>query len=156
MLIMKNFVQILLLAVGLVLHSCGNSNSEGISTDVVKNTKSAVKLGEAGTAPKMLFNETTHDFGKMIQGERVVYSFKFVNTGGSDLVITRVSTSCGCTLVKYTDKPVAPGKDGFIEVAFDSHGKKGIQNKSITVLANTEPNSIKLRIKAKVILPERN
>lgn len=153
---MKNFVQILLLAISIIFQSCGNNNNTGISTDVVKNTKSAVKSGEEGTAPKILFKETTHDFGKMIQGERVVYSFKFVNIGGSDLVITRVSTSCGCTLVKYTDKPVKPGKDGFIEVAFDSHGKKGFQNKSITILANTEPNSIKLRIKAKVILPERN
>jgi hypothetical protein len=153
---MKNFVQILILAIGLVFYSCGNSNSEGISTDIVKNTKSAVKLGEEGTAPKILFDETTHDFGNMIRGERVVYSFKFVNIGGSDLVITKVSISCGCTLVKYTDKPVAPGEDGFIEVAFDSHGKKGFQNKSVTVLANTEPNSITLRVKAKVIQPERN
>lgn len=153
---MKNSVYILLIAICLVFYSCGNNNKEGISTDVVKNTKSAEKLDEAGTAPKMLFEETTHDFGNMIQGERVVYSFKFVNIGGSDLVISRVSASCGCTLVKYTEEPVPSGKDGFIEVAFESHGKKGFQNKSVTVLANTEPNSTTLRIKAKVILPERN
>lgn len=153
---MKNFVKILLLAISFAFYSCGNDSSEGISTDVVKNTKSAVKLDEAGTAPKMFFEETVHDFGNMIQGERVVYSFKFVNIGGSDLVISKVSTSCGCALVKYTEKPVPPGKDGFIEVAFESHGKKGFQNKTVTVLANTEPNSTTLRIKAKVILPERN
>ncbi len=153
---MKNLIQILLLAISIILHSCGNIGNESISTDIVKNTKSAVKLGEVGSAPKMQFEETVHDFGKMIQGERVVYGFKFVNTGGSDLSITRVSTSCGCTVVKYNEEPIPPGEGGKIEVAFESHGKKGFQNKSITVLANTEPNSTTLRIKAKVILPERN
>ncbi len=153
---MKNLIQILFLVIVLIIQSCGNSNNNGISTDVVKNTKSAVKLAEPGTAANIQFDEIVHDFGTMIQGERVVYSFQFVNTGGSDLIITKVSTSCGCALVEYTDKPIPAGEVGNIEVAFDSKGKKGMQNKSITVLANTEPNSITLRIKAKVILPERN
>jgi len=153
---MKNLVQILFLVIVLIFQSCGNSNNNGISTDVVKNTKSAVKLAEPGTAAVIQFDETVHNFGTMIQGERVVYAFQFVNAGGSDLVITRVSTSCGCTLVEYTDKPIPPGDGGKIEVAYDSKGKKGMQNKTVTVLANTEPNSTTLRIKAKVIMPERN
>lgn len=153
---MKNFILILLVLIGLNIQSCDSDNYKGLSTDVVNNSKSAVQVGEKGTPPKMLFEETVHDFGDMIQGERVVYGFKFVNIGGSDLIITRVGTSCGCTVGKYTQEPVAPGEEGVVEVTFDSHNRKGFQNKSITVLANTEPNSTKLRIKTKVILPERN
>ena len=152
---MKIYTIIVLFTVGLIFQSCNNGNT-GLSTDVVKNTKSAVKVGKKGTVPIMQFEETVHDFGNMIQGERVVYGFRFVNTGGSDLVITRVSTSCGCTVGDYPKEPIAPGKDGIIEVTFDSKNRKGFQNKSITVLANTEPNSTLLRIKTKVILPERN
>lgn len=153
---MKNIALILLVSIGLIMQSCENSNNNGISTDVVKNTKSAVTVGEKGTAPKMQFEETVHDFGNMIQGERVVYGFKFVNTGGSDLIITRVSTSCGCTVGKFPNEPVAPGEEGVVEVSFDSQNRKGFQNKSITVLANTEPNSTTLRVKTKIILPEQN
>jgi len=153
---MKSLALILLISIGLITQSCDNNNDKGISTDVVSNSKSAVEVGEKGSIPKMLFDETVHDFGDMIQGERVVYGFKFVNIGGSDLVITRVGTSCGCTVGKYPQEPVAPGEEGVIEVTFDSHKRKGFQNKSITVLANTEPNSTTLRIKTKVILPERN
>ncbi len=153
---MKNIATLILLATVLILHSCGNSNNESISTDIVKNTKSAQKKGEKGTAPKLYFEETEHNFGDMIQGERVVYGFKFVNIGGSDLVITRVSTSCGCTIGKYPQDPVSPGGEGIIEVTFDSKGRKGFQNKKVTILANTEPNTTTLRVKTKVILPERN
>ena len=153
---MKIYTIILFVTVGLIIQSCENSDHKRLSTDVVKNSKSAIKVGEKGSVPMMQFEETVHDFGNMIQGERVVYGFKFVNIGGSDLVITRVSTSCGCTVGDFPKEPVAPGEEGVIEVAFDSHNRKGFQNKSITILANTEPNSTMLRIKTKVILPERN
>ncbi len=152
---MKSFILISLIAIGSIMLSCENSN-KGISTDVVNNTKSAVKHGEAGTAPEMQFEETVHDFGDMIRGERVSYSFKFVNIGGSDLIITRVSTSCGCTVGEYPKEPIPPGEEGAIEVTFDSAHKKGFQNKTITVLANTEPNTTTLRVKTKVIMPENN
>ena len=153
---MKIYTIILFVTVGLIIQSCENSDHKRLSTDVVKNSKSAIKVGEKGSVPMMQFEETVHDFGNMIQGERVVYGFKFVNIGGSDLVITRVSTSCGCTVGDYPKESVAPGEEGVIEVTFDSHNRKGFQNKSITILANTEPNTTMLRIKTKVILPERN
>lgn len=138
-----------------ILSSCVN-NENGISTDIVKNTNSAVVTSDKGTAPVMFFEETTHDFGDMIQGERVIYGFKFTNIGGSDLVITRVSTSCGCTVGNYPKQAIPSGGTGIVEVTFDSKNRKGFQNKSITVLANTEPNSTTLRIKTKILLPERD
>jgi len=153
---MKNIILILFISLGLIIQSCESNSNKNISTDIVNNSKSANNISKDGTSAKMQFTETVHDFGDMIQGERVVYGFNFTNIGGSDLVITRVSTSCGCTVGDYPKEPIAPGKSGIIEVTFDSHKRKGYQNKTITVLANTEPNSTTLRIKTKIILPEQN
>ena len=147
-----NFLSFLIFTI--IFFACENNNNKQISTDVVKNTKSAVEHTKKGTPSIITFEETEHYFGDVIQGEKVTYSFKFHNTGGSDLLITKVSTSCGCTVGKYPREPIKPGKKGNIEVTFDTNRRKGIQNKTVTVLANTEPNKTMLRIKANVILPE--
>jgi hypothetical protein len=104
--------------------------------------------------PKITFEKMEHDFGKIIQGEMVKYSFRFTNTGYSDLLISNVSTSCGCTVGSFSKDPIPPGESGLIEVIFDSRGRKGFQNKTITVLANTRPNKTMLRIKSNITLPE--
>jgi len=88
--------------------------------------------------------------------EKVSYKFKFKNVGNSDLLISKVSTSCGCTVGHYPKEPVKPGEEATVDVTFDSTHKKGMQNKTITILANTQPNRTILRIKANVLMPERN
>jgi hypothetical protein len=149
---MKKIIFLLLLSTGIFI-SCQNSNGK-ISTDVVKSSSSASSNENTGDLPVIQFEETSHDFGKIIQGEKVSYTFKFKNTGNSDLLISRVSTSCGCTVGEYPKEPVGPGKSGTIEVTFNSHNKKGFQNKTVTVLANTEPNATTLHIKSVVEVPE--
>jgi len=139
----------------LSLNSCNNTDTK-ISTDVVNNSKSADKAGDPGTVPAFSFPETEHDFGKIIRGEKVSYSFKFTNVGGRDLLITKVKSSCGCTVTEYPKEPIKPGEVGYIEATFDSKHKKGFQNKSITIFANTEPNLTTLRVKAQVVQPENN
>ncbi|NOY49916.1 MAG: DUF1573 domain-containing protein, partial [Chlorobi bacterium] len=109
-----------------------------------------------GDLPVITFEETEHDFGKIIQGEKVSYSFKFTNTGKSALLISRVSTSCGCTVSSYPKVPVQPGQTEYVEATFDSKHKKGFQNKSITIMANTQPNKTVIRIKGQVVLPQNN
>jgi hypothetical protein len=143
-----------ILTIAIMLMACENGNNKQVSTDVVKNTKSAVEHAELGTSPVIAFEKVNHDFGDVIQGEKVTYNFQFHNTGGTDLLISKVSTSCGCTVGKYPRELIKPGEGGEIEVTFDTHRRKGIQNKTITVLANTEPNKTMLRIKANVVLPE--
>ena len=143
----------LIVVSGLILIGCNNSSGE-LSGDVVRNPISASGDGDLAELPVMEFRETVHDFGTVIEGERVTYSFKFTNTGGSDLLVSAVSASCGCTATNYTKDPVKPGEDGVVTVTFDSRRRKGYQNKSVTVSANTQPNKVILRIKAKVISPK--
>jgi hypothetical protein len=134
------------------LQSCDRQGGN-LPTDLIRNPKTAE--GEQNISmPEITFAKTEHDFGRLIQGEQVVYVFRFTNTGNSDLLISKVSASCGCTASKYTREPVKPGKEGKIEVTFDSNGQRGIQNKTITVLTNGRPQTTVLRIKAQVVTPD--
>lgn len=139
--------------------SCSENKSEQdkynnlISTELVNNPATASNDSDNSDSPKpeITFEKDVFDFGKIIQGEKVSYSFKFKNSGNADLVITSATASCGCTVPKWSKEPIHPGSDGTIEVTYDSHGKQGMQSKSVTLVANTIPNRIVLNIKGEVV-----
>ena len=149
---MKTGQYFLVIWLTLVVVSACNNKPGNLSTDVVTNPNTASgKVKD--NLPMIEFEKEIHDFGKVIQGEKVSYGFKFKNTGKSDLVISQVNTSCGCTVPKFSKEPIKPGEEQVITVKFDSKGRKGIQNKSITVLSNCQPSTTVVRIKAMVIAP---
>lgn len=126
----------------LVFTACNEpkKNSDELNTDLVKNGSSANAVNKEDL-PLIEFEEETHNFGKIREGEKVSYSFKFKNTGKSDLIITDAKGSCGCTVPNYPTKPIKPGEDGIVDVTFDSAGKSGKQNKTVTLLTNSEPST---------------
>jgi len=93
----------------------------------------------AANAPVMKFEFDSHDFGKIKQGDKVTYEFKFTNTGKSPLIITNAIATCGCTTPEWPHAPLQPGEGGNIKVTFNSAGKSGLQDKLITITANTNP-----------------
>jgi len=132
-----------------------NPDSGLISTDVVENPITLEDTTLKGkNLPEITFKYKNYDFGVLIEGEKVSHVFKFKNTGNADLVITKVSTTCGCTVADYPKDPIPPGGEGKIEVVFNSMGKRGYQHKTIRVLANTQPNLTELSIDAQVLGPE--
>ena len=135
------------------LFSCRSGDNGLLSTDIVNNPNSAKGKSDLSSLPLIKFEEEVHDFGKIIEGETVSYSFKFTNAGKSDLIIADVSTSCGCTVPSFPKTPIRPGEQGVIKIAFSSAGKRGYQTKNIVVVANTQPNSTMIRIKAQVVSP---
>ena len=149
---MKIFRLLVLLCLAALI-SCSPSKTQ-VPASVVNIPNSASGNNDLSVLPVMKFAQVEHDFGKIIQGEKVSYSFKFKNTGNSDLVIAKVSATCGCTASDYPRDPVRPGEDGVIEVSFDSSGKQGFQSKDLTIAANTQPSNTILTIKAIVIIPE--
>lgn len=138
----------------LILFAC-NSNNNEVSTDLINNPLSASNNADTSLLPKFKWNEQVHDFGVIIQGEKVSHSFTFTNVGKSNLIISSVHASCGCTVPKYDTEPVLPGKTGKVEVVFDSSDRSGIQNKTVTVLANSQPNKVELHFSAEIVVPEK-
>lgn len=106
----------------------------------------------ASNAPKteIKFDEDKFDFGELTQGDIVHHTFSFTNTGSNPLIITNAVGSCGCTVPTYPKEPIAPGAKGNIEVQFNSAGKEGLQNKTVTLTANTEPPPTVLTITSNV------
>jgi len=156
----KSFMKRILLLSGLAglliicAVSCKNGNNTSLSSDLVKNPNTANGVSDTTKLPIFQFTEEIHDFGKIIQGEKVSYSFKFKNIGKSDLVITDARGSCGCTIADYPKTAIAPNGEGTIDVTFNSEGKRGYQNKTVTIIANTQPNTKVLTIKAQIQVPE--
>ncbi|MCX7861546.1 MAG: DUF1573 domain-containing protein [Bacteroidales bacterium] len=139
--------------VAIICLACNTSNNE-VNVDLIQNPLSAQQNNDTSILPKFQWKEQVHDFGVVIQGERVSYTYTFKNVGKSNLIISSVTASCGCTVTKYDQKPIAPGEEGKIEIVFDSSGRSGIQNKTVTVVANTQPNRVELHFTAEVVKPE--
>lgn len=141
-----------LLAAGLMLGACNTASDEKVSDEAISNPLSAENEGkvDAKSLPAISFDKDLHDFGTIREGEKVTYSFRFKNTGKGDLIIQTASGSCGCTVPEIPEKPIKPGETGFIKVQFNSEGRVGIQEKQVTVVSNTIPNTTIVKIKAEV------
>jgi hypothetical protein len=133
-----------------VFLSAGSCNS-GQRKQVLSGNKD-VLVESVTDLPEIKFDKTVHDFGKIYQGEVVGTNFLFTNTGSSNLLILDASASCGCTVPKWSKEPVPPGGKGTIEVKFNSSGREGMQNKSITIQTNASNINSVLYITAEVII----
>ena len=119
-----------------------------------KKETASVNKSKSGVEPIILFNEDMHDFGNLTQGEKVSYSFVFKNIGVSDLLISSAKGSCGCTIPTYPKEPIKAKQEAKIDVVFDSEGKSGRVEKTITLVTNCNPSSKVLTINSNIIVPE--
>jgi len=102
-------------------------------------------------APVMEFDKTVHDWGVIKEGDIVETKFKFKNTGKSELLITRIKGSCGCTVPSdWPRQPIMPGETGEFTVKFNSKGKPNGQQKTVTITCNTNKGRETVKIKAQV------
>ncbi|MGB5436842.1 MAG: DUF1573 domain-containing protein [Maribacter sp.] len=101
------------------------------------------------TAAKIEFKTETVDYGEIAKGSDGVRVFEFTNTGNAPLIISKVSSSCGCTIPKKPDGPILPGKTGEIEVKYDTN-RVGPIRKAVTVISNADTPTKVLKIKGEV------
>ncbi|QZE14450.1 DUF1573 domain-containing protein [Halosquirtibacter laminarini] len=114
------------------------SYSIAVSATIVEDfTKLSAK--ERAKAPSIRFDTKAFDFKTIKQGEKASHTFVIKNKGKSNLIIHKIKASCGCTVATPETKMIAPGKSTKMEVVFNSHGKKGKQYKTITLISN-DPN----------------
>jgi hypothetical protein len=123
--------------------SMSSQSNSGLSSEQSK---------AASNLPKTMikFDEDKFDFGELTAGDVVHHTFSFTNGGSNPLLITNAIGSCGCTVPTYPKEPISPGAKGAIEVQFNSTGKEGLQNKTVTVSANTDPPTTVLTITSNV------
>ncbi len=155
----RSITNLMTIAILLTMIACHQEEKKEdetkISTDVINVPATASgKQAELGSAPVMQFNELKHDFGKITQGEKVSYSFVFKNTGGSDLVISSAQGSCGCTVPSFPKEAIKPGQESKIDVKFDSDGKSGLVEKTVTLVTNCNPSTKVITISSTIIVPE--
>jgi len=103
-----------------------------------------VTAEQTGSVPTIYFPETQHDFGKVSEGEKINYTFRFVNKGQSELVIKDVKSSCGCTAALLSSSNIKPGQEGTIKVEFDTKNRSGKNSKTVTVQSNDPKDPTKI------------
>jgi hypothetical protein len=100
--------------------------------------------------PKIEFQSSVVDYGEIVKGSDGIRIFTFVNSGDMPLEITKVYSSCGCTIPKKPEAPIAPGESGEIQVRYDTN-RVGPIRKTITVNSNaSETPIVSLKIKGTV------
>ena len=105
-------------------------------------------------APNIEFENTTFNFGTIEQGEKISKEFIFTNTGKTDLIIRKIKASCGCTATQPASLIIKPGQTSNIKATFNSRGKRGKQNKTITIITNSPASSsVTLRVRGMVTVP---
>lgn len=147
----KTLASTLLLLSLLLAAACADTQKNGdIDVDLINNPNSAQGYDQSARVPKITFDSDLHDFGRITAGESISYSFHFRNTGDADLVLSGCSATCGCTVADYPRGRIAPGKEGYVTVTFNSQGKTGQQYQEVTVTSNAQPGRNILKITAQV------
>jgi hypothetical protein len=97
------------------------------------------------------FDKESHNFGRVVLGTPVSVDFKFTNVGDEPLIISKVETSCGCTVPQYTQTPVKKGEAGLIKVTFNPAGAPLPFSKIVTITSNAKTTTKVLYIKGETV-----
>lgn len=139
-----------------VLVSCKESNaaSKVKKENVVKAEKRDNDISKG--APVVSFDKSEFDFGTVNEGDVVETSFVVTNTGKSNLVITNVQPSCGCTVPVWPKEPIAPGESAEIKAKFNTNGKPNKQIKTLTLFTNSAAGREVLKLTGMVTPKAKN
>lgn len=129
-----------------------DNNYSGFAILISKDKTLFPKIETKGA--DIRFDEYIHNLGIVKEGNiKLDHIFKFTNIGNKELVISRVKSSCGCTATILSEKNIAPGGKGEIEVSFNIEGRIGSQNTSVYVFS-TDPITPIVKLQMKVIIME--
>lgn len=126
-------------------------NSIAVSTTLEEDF-TRLSAEDLKNAPAVTYDMQSFDFGDIKPGTKNEHTFNLKNSGKKDLIIRDVKSSCGCTAVSPSKNIVPSGESVPLKVVFDSTGKSGRQNKTITIITNDpkNPTSV-LRISSNIV-----
>ncbi|WP_299527270.1 DUF1573 domain-containing protein [uncultured Lutibacter sp.] len=146
---MKKITIIYIAILSLVVVSCKENAASKIKDTNLETAKERDALNNLGFAI-IEFDNTEFDFGTINEDDIIDGAFKITNKGKVDLLILSAKPSCGCTVPEWPKEAIKPGESADIKFSFNSRGKPGMQNKSITLKTNTEKATEVIRIKGMV------
>ncbi|SDX30109.1 Protein of unknown function [Lutibacter oricola] len=101
------------------------------------------------------FESETIDYGNIEQNADGNRYFVLTNTGNQPIIIEKIKSSCGCTVVSKPDKPILPNKTAKIKVNYATNRIGGF-SKMITVYSNASEARKVVRIKGIVNSSKKN
>lgn len=144
---MRHMVYSILVAALLSLMGCGNRTQQtkpdsgvGVAHSTIMVSREALSQGISDTL----------QLGRMRQGEVITQNIRLINGDSVPMVILREATSCGCTKVEYSRKPVAAGSSCDIRLEFDSRSQQGWQMKLMEFYFAHSDTPLKIYIDAEV------
>ena len=143
----------LLLAVMIFSAFTLSAQNKPTKAKATTEAKTETVVADNPNAPEIAFEKTVHDYGTVPYKGDGKCEFRFTNTGKEPLILTKVRSSCGCTVPKWPREPILPGQSEVINVEYKTN-RIGKINKTITVQSNAKTNSVVLRIQGQVQKPE--
>lgn len=133
---------IVLILFAIILFSCTSTDKPATKDEAARDSLNKVAMADTSNYTILQWiDSTTQDLGKIKDGSIVEISWKFKNTGDKPLIISDARGTCGCTIADKPKEPVAPGQEGVIKARFNSQGQAASVTKTVTVDANTKPES---------------
>jgi hypothetical protein len=153
----KTLLYISVISMNWFLIACNSTPTNEVSTDLIESPASADNPNATEASASIEFESMEHNFGDIVEGQSVEHTYVFKNSSKVDLLINNCEAACGCTVPSWPRQPIKPGEKGEIKVVFDSNGKSGMNNKTVTVYGNIPDGKIVLNFKANVLaIPQNN
>jgi hypothetical protein len=146
---LRKTVSLGVLAILLIANFSAFSQATPKGNRAAKPKAEPVQEEPKSNAAEIEFVKTVHDYGTIYKNDDGVCYFEFRNIGKADLLLTNVSSSCGCTVPQWPKEPIAPGQSEKIKVSYNTSRIGGI-NKNVFVDWNGGER-VTLNIKGNVI-----
>lgn len=131
-----------------VLSQTGYAQQAGTPDGVAEPQEAQTATG----GPRITFDKTAHDFGKVSSQSDCTAQFAFKNTGSDVLNISDVRKCCGA-VVTLDKKELAPGESGTLKVQYNTGASAGLMSRQLRVLSNDQTKPlVVLNIRAQVVL----
>ncbi len=112
----------------------------------------AAPLPAPASGPRISVEPESFDFGKTLQNRLVEKVFVIRNIGSDDLVIERVSTTCGCTVAEGYAKLVKPGQTTTMNVQLQTRTYLNRIERKVLVRSNDATRDpLEIKVQATVV-----
>jgi uncharacterized protein DUF1573 len=94
--------------------------------------------------PKIDIKTTHHNFGTTYPDQMMLHNFEFANKGDKPLIISKVTTTCGCAAAILAATTIMPSATSIVSVTMEAHAPA--KKKESVYLYTNDPKNPKVMI----------